>query len=205
MKSGFLFVAALAASLILNAALFSFLPIMGYLHQHFGLDAKGKAKEIQLVALPVMPKKKEKPVNHESLKPVEKKNVEPGKNLARQRFVMDLGTGGGQGAGGGAAVSSGDLKQVNYEEGETDVDAKPLSQPSPQRPKKAEAAGVGGVVRCVLTVGENGNVVDVQFLEVPPNYGFEDAVREAVSHWRYKPATVGGVAVRQKIEQPFKF
>lgn len=205
MKGFFLFVAACTASLLLNAALFSFLPILGYLQQHLGLDSKGNAKETFLVALPVMPKKKEKSRSHESLKPVEKKTAEPGKNLARQRFVMDLGSGGGTGAAGGAAVSKGDLKQVSYEEGETDVDAKPLSQPSPQRPKKAVAAGMGGLVRCLLTVGENGKVVDVQFLEVPPNYGFEEAVREAVSHWRYQAAMVGGVAVRQKIEQPFKF
>jgi TonB family protein len=60
-------------------------------------------------------------------------------------------------------------------------------------------------VRCLLTIGEDGRVADVQFLEVPGNFGFEDAVREAVKEWRYKPAMVSGVAVRQRIEQPFKF
>jgi periplasmic protein TonB len=197
--------AALAGSLLLNAGLFSFLPLMGYWNAHRGQSPGGKGRETHLVAMTVMQKKKEKPKPLESKKSLEKKTVEPGKSVSRQRFVMDLGAGGGSGAGAGAAVAQGDLQQVSYEEGETDEDAKALSQTSPKKPKKAEAAGAGGLVRCILTIGEDGRVVDIRFLEVPGNYGFEDAVREAVREWRYKPAMVGGVPVRQRIEQPFKF
>lgn len=197
---------ALAASLAFNAALFSFLPVMGYLRQHAEGRLLSGARETRLVPLPVMPKKKEKPLSKEPSKAPVKKAPEPGKSVARQRFVMDLGPGGGSGAGGGgAAMAGGDLEQATFSEGETDEDARPISQPAPKPPKKAEAAGVGGLVRCLLTVGEDGRVVEVSFLEVPGNYGFEEAVREAVSAWRYRPATVAGVPVRQKIEQPFKF
>lgn len=197
--------AALIGSLALNAGLFSFLPLMGYWHSHHGPGSAGKTKEAHLVTMTVLQKKKEKPKPQESKKPMERKSVEPGKSVSRQRFVMDLGPGGGSGSGAGAAMPQGDLQQVGYEEGETDEDAKALSQTSPKKPKKAEAAGAGGLVRCVLTIGEDGRVADIRFLEVPGNYGYEDAVREAVREWRYKPAMVGGVPVRQRIEQPFKF
>ncbi len=178
---------------------------MGYWHSRHGQGGQGKGLETHLIAMTVMQKKKEKPKPLESKKSLERKTVEPGKSVSRQRFVMDLGPGGGSGSGAGAAVAQGDLQQVSYEEGETDEDAKALSQAFPKKPKKAEAAGAGGLVRCVLTVGEDGRVVDIRFLEVPGNYGYEDAVRDAVREWRYKPAMVGGIPVRQRIEQPFKF
>lgn len=207
MKPGAMAVAgaALVLSLLLNIALFSFLPAMTY-WRHRGEGVTANARQTTLVALPMLPKKKEKPRSRESRQTQARKAPEPGKAVARQRFVMDLGVGGGSGAAvGGEGVSKGDLQQVSYEEGETDEDARPLSQSAPKKPKKAESAGVGGLVRCILTVGEDGRVVDVQFLEVPGSYGFEEAVKEAVSTWRYKPAKVGGIPVRQRIEQPFKF
>ena len=201
-----IFLVAAVASVLLNVALFGFLPLMSYLRGQHEEGGASKDKQSNLVALPVMQKKKEPPKNLEPPSPVDKKTPEPGKSLARQRFVMDLGPGGGASGASGAPVPSGDLKQVSYEEGEVDVEARPISQTAPKRPKKAEAAGVTGLVRCLLTIGEDGRVVDVQFLEVPSgNYGFEEAVREAVATWRYQPAKVGGVSVRLKIEQPFKF
>ena len=200
------FAVAAICSVLFNAALFGFLPLMSYIRGHGEESGETKDKKSNLVALPVMQKKKEPPKNLEPPSSVDKKAPEPGKSLARQRFVMDLGPGGGSGGAAGAPVPTGDLKQVSYEEGEVDVEARPLSQTAPKRPKKAEAAGVTGLVRCLLTIGEDGRVVEVQFLEVPGgNYGFEEAVREAVATWRYQPAKVGGVSVRLKIEQPFKF
>ncbi len=197
---------ALCASLLLNAGLFSFLPLMGYWNAHRNSGLADKAHGLRLVALPVMPRKKEKPKPQEARKQAEKKAPEPGKSVARQRFVMDLGPGGGSGTGAAAGgMGNGNLEQVSYAEGETDEDAKPLAQPAPKKPKKAVAAGAGGLVRCLLTVGEDGRVATVEFLEVPGDYGFEEAVREAVKEWRYKPAKVSGMAVRQKIEQPFRF
>lgn len=197
--------AALALSLLLNVALFSFLPVMAWWRQA-AQGPEARAQETQLVALPMLPKKKEKPKSRETKQPQARKAPEPGKAVARQRFVMDLGMGGGGGGGVAAAAMGGsDLQQVAYEEGETDEDARPISQPAPRKPRKAEAAGVGALVRCLLTVGEDGRVVDVRFLEVPAGYGFEEAVKEAVSAWRYQPARVGGIPVRIQIEQPFQF
>ena len=73
-------------------------------------------------------------------------------------------------------------------------------------PKEAEKAGVRGLVRCILTIGEDGSVVDVEILEVPgKNLGFEEAVREAARKARFKPAMVGGIPVRQRFEQGYQF
>ncbi len=189
----------------MNAGLFSFLPLMGYWNAHHRAGIKGEVAQSHLVAMTVMQKKKEKPKPQESKHSQEKKSVEPGKSISRSRFVMDLGPGGGSGNGAAAGVAQGDLQQVSYGEGETDEDAKPLTQSAPKLPKKAEAAGVGGLVRCEFTVGEDGRVADIRFLEVPGNYGFEDAVREALREWKYKPAMNGGIPVRQRVSQPFKF
>jgi hypothetical protein len=110
--------AALIGSLILNAGLFSFLPLMGYWNAHKGLGLKGRTGELHAVSMPMMPRKKEKPKEREQQKTAQKKTVEPGKSVARQRFVMDLGPGGGSGAAvSGAGVSNGDLQQVSYAEG----------------------------------------------------------------------------------------
>lgn len=201
-----LVIAALGGSLVLNAGLFSFLPLMGYWNSHGGDGLKDKSAKGHQVALPSMPRKKEKPKQRDAQKSDRKKTLEPGKSVSRQRFVMDLGPGGGSGAGvSGGGVSDGDLQQASYAEGETDEDARPITQTAPRKPKKAEAAGVGGLVRCLLTIGEDGRVADIRFLEVPGNLGFEEAIREAVKEWRYKPAMVSGMPVRQKIEQPFRF
>jgi periplasmic protein TonB len=198
---------ALAATLVMNAGLFSFLPLMGYWNARHRLGLEAKSQEMRLTAIPVMPRKKDKPRAQESRKTATPKSVEPGKSIARQRFVMDLGAGGGSSGGASAKGLAGkNMEQVEYSEGETDEDARPLAQTAPKKPKKAESAGAGGLVRCLLTVGEDGRVTDIRFLEVPPgDFGFEEAVREAVREWRYQPAKVSGVAVRQKIEQPFKF
>jgi protein TonB len=201
-----LLIAALIGSLAVNAGLFSFLPLMGYWNAHRGTTVKDAKSGLHLVAMPVMPKKKERPKEREAHKTAQKKSVEPGRFVARRRFVMDLGPGGGSGAAvSDAGVSGGDLQQVSYAEGETDEDARLISQIAPRKPRKAEAAGAGGLVRCLITVGEDGRVADIRFLEVPGAYGYEEAVREAVKEWRYKPAMVSGMAVRQKIEQPFRF
>ncbi len=201
----FLFVIALTGSLVLNAGLFSFLPLMGYWNSHHRAGLKAGTSQPHLLAMTMTQKKKEKPKPEESKHNAEKKTVEPGKSISRQRFVMDLGAGGGSNNGSGAAVQQSDLQQVSYAEGETDEDAKAISQTAPKKPKKAEAAGVGGLVRCLLTIAEDGHVSDIRFLEVPGNYGFEDAVRDALCEWKYKPAMIGGVPVKQRIEQPFKF
>lgn len=199
--------AAVLLSLAVNAGLFSFLPAMGHWRHNRGQGPEDKARETRLVPLPMLPKKKEKPKAEEAREKPAKRSTEPGKSLARQRFVMDLGMGGGSG---GAAVSASeagrpDLEQVAFEEGETDQDAQAIRVTRPRMPKEAEKAGARGTVKCLVTIGEDGGVVDVEFLEVPGNFGFEDAIRAAVREDRYKPAMAGGVPVRQRMEMTYEF
>lgn len=198
------FAAALALSLALNAALFAFLPVMTYLRGIGGFD--GKPRETRLVALPVMPRKKDKPKPKESDKPAERKAPQPGEAVARQRFVMDLGVGGGSGAAVAGGVKGQDLEQMTFEEGEAEVEAKPVTPlRKPETPKKAVAAGAGGLVRCMLTIGEDGRLAHIEFLEVPGSFGFEEAVKAALKDQRFTPAMDGGIPVRMKMEQSYKF
>jgi TonB family protein len=58
--------------------------------------------------------------------------------------------------------------------------------------QKAQAAHVGGPVRFRARVGKDGLVLAVEVLQVPrKDLGFEEAVRDTVSGWRFEPAPEG--------------
>lgn len=186
----------------MSTALFLVLPIMQY--QNLGADLP-KNNRVHQVAMevPMPERKKRPPPERKQEKPKPRTEAQAPKQIARQRLSMDLGVGGG---GGVALAGSGSgEEQLVYEEGETDMDATPVRQVAPKYPEEARRAGVSGEVRALLTIDEQGNVVDVRILETPGDYGFDRAVREAVSQWKYRPAEVNGIAVRQKVEQPFRF
>ena len=66
----------------------------------------------------------------------------------------------------------------------------------PIYPALAKHAGVEGRVILQAVVTSAGRVENVLVLkETPPRVGFGDAATEAVSRWRYQPATLRGVPV----------
>lgn len=81
----------------------------------------------------------------------------------------------------------------------------PLDTPSPRYPDTARIARAAGVVVLSATISADGRVVDVA-VESSANPLLERSAVEAVSRWRYRPATVGGhpVAVILRVTLTFR-
>ena len=54
-------------------------------------------------------------------------------------------------------------------------------------------------------VDEQGTTGQVKVLAAEPEGVFEQSVLRCVSGWRFKPGTVGGVAVKALVEQTITF
>ena len=68
---------------------------------------------------------------------------------------------------------------------------------APIYPAAARRMRVRGVVRLQALVGTDGTVEELRILQIPrEGLGFERAVEDAVTKWRFEPATRNGVPVR---------
>ena len=70
-----------------------------------------------------------------------------------------------------------------------------LSGPQPRYTETARKAGVQGVVILEAVIDEQGRVTDLKVLKGLP-MGLDKSAVEAVSQWRYKPATLENRAVK---------
>ena len=82
-----------------------------------------------------------------------------------------------------------------------DVVANPISQPSPQYPRRALEAEKEGFVRLRITIGPDGSVVDAQVVDARPSGWFESAAIAAVKRWRYQAS---GRTIQTEVEIEFK-
>lgn len=82
--------------------------------------------------------------------------------------------------------------------------AKAVTQIKPDFPPMAKTANIREAkVKVLLTIGADGKVKDVRWLEGLPIY--EDAVLTALKQWLYEPATQDGKAVEYTSAQTFVF
>ena len=128
--------------------------------------------------------------------------LEPGPNLSGMGLPGDLGgvPGFGDGPGDGRGGSGG--------EGEGPIDlqayAGPIARPvllakvSPQYPAAARAARQSGRVLVAAVIGTDGRVEEARVASSTSAL-FEAAALEAVRSWRYRPARLGGRAVRVRL------
>jgi protein TonB len=84
------------------------------------------------------------------------------------------------------------------------VDAKRKRVDEPPYPPAARAANIEGVVVLVLTIDEEGHVVEAQVVK-EPGYGLGESAAKAARQWLYEPATVDGKPVRSKLTQVVRF
>src|SRR6185295_8936074 len=61
-------------------------------------------------------------------------------------------------------------------------------------PEEAKRAQIEGTVRLRITVDLDGRVVEVKVLS-GPGYGLDEAARDAIKRFKFKPAMKGGEAV----------
>lgn len=76
---------------------------------------------------------------------------------------------------------------------------------SPLYPRRAVQRGWEGTVVCLITVGSDGSVLEVQIAE-SSGYGLLDRVASScVAGWRFEPGTRGGRPVRMDVLKPVLF
>ncbi len=71
-------------------------------------------------------------------------------------------------------------------------------------PEEAKRAGVEGTVRLRITVDFEGHVTEVKVLS-GPGYGLDEAAREAIKRFKFKPAMKAGEAVSTTITYNYTF
>jgi protein TonB len=76
---------------------------------------------------------------------------------------------------------------------------------TPVYPDRARKAGVDGRVDFIILVDEKGDVVEADVVAATPAGYFEQAAREAVLNWKYKPARLRNRAVRARLNQSVYF
>ena len=105
------------------------------------------------------------------------------------------GAGQGRGAGDGGIFSVGQL----------DGPLAVLTKPPPAYPPAAKRRNIEGWIRVKFLVDEHGQVGQISVLAAEPEGIFEQSVLRCVSHWRFKPGTVKGTAVKTIVEQTVTF
>jgi protein TonB len=110
---------------------------------------------------------------------------------------------GGTGEGEGTKVAS----DKPYFEYQVEVPVEPISSTiKPTYPEALRSSGVQGQVVAQFVVNENGRVEPGTFKVLSSdNPAFTQAVREALSSMRFRPARIGSQAVSQFVQQPFVF
>jgi protein TonB len=106
---------------------------------------------------------------------------------------------------GGRGLNSGSGARA-YSENEVERTVEVTRAPVPRYPDALKSANVEGAVVMQFIVGTNGRVEPGSIKVVSsPHRQFSDAVRDALLNAKYRPAQVGGHAVRQLVEQSFSF
>ena len=125
-----------------------------------------------------------------------------------------IGTGSGSGLGGGIGNGLGDgvgngsgggLGGQAYRPGGGVTNPIPIYSPEAEYPREARKADMQGSVLLSLVVDPTGRAVDIQVIQAL-GMGLDEAAREAVSKWRFKPGTKDGkpVPVLVQVEVTFR-
>lgn len=76
---------------------------------------------------------------------------------------------------------------------------------SPKYPAKAFSRKVRGSVKVRFTIKPDGHTADIRIVSSTPSDIFDDATRQAVRQWRFRPATENGKPVATTLTQQLVF
>ncbi len=71
----------------------------------------------------------------------------------------------------------------------------PIFRTEPRYPRRAQSRGIEGYVVVEFTVTKVGSVKDVVVVEAQPKNIFDNAAKQAVLKWKFKPRVVDGEAI----------
>jgi len=80
-----------------------------------------------------------------------------------------------------------------------------LSNPHPPYPPESKASHEQGLVMLAVSINESGEVTSVSVSQSSGFSRLDQAAREGVSHWRFRPARVAGFAVASHLMVPVRF
>lgn len=104
-----------------------------------------------------------------------------------------------------ASVASGDGRRA-YDMTEVETGVSMIGETIPEYPPAMRASGIDGMVAAEFVVRESGRA-DVSSLRImsATNDAFVESIRRALPRMRFRPATIGGRAVAQLVQQQFVF
>jgi protein TonB len=97
------------------------------------------------------------------------------------------------------------LGELVFEAGDLDTPPRATVATAPVYPYKARQRRIEGTVQVRFLVRRDGTVGEVIIESAEPTGVFEEAVREAVSRWRFEPGRLAGEAVAAWVVQPLRF
>lgn len=80
----------------------------------------------------------------------------------------------------------------------------PLRTTAPAYPGDLRSAGINGMVAISVLIDEKGNVTETA-ISKSTHAGFEKPAIDAVTQWKFKPATKDGQPVAVRVVLPVKF
>lgn len=80
-----------------------------------------------------------------------------------------------------------------------------LAKTPPVYPHSAKRRNIEGWIKVKFVVDEQGQVDQVTVLDADPEGVFEQSVLRCIASWRFKPGTIGGMAVKALVEQTITF
>ncbi len=99
------------------------------------------------------------------------------------------------GSGGAAGSDVLPVVEGGFEERVVDVPPVAIHRPAPRYPLAARRRNLTGEVRVRFLVDESGHVKSVRIVDSSPSGVFDEAVRDAVSRWQFRPGRFQGRAV----------
>ncbi len=187
-------------SLLISLAIFSLLPAAYYLFHRelYETMKQGTVASVETIAIEEPKKKKDQIKTLDLSKKSRSRRVE---DPFDSRFKLDLRV---LSAGDGASGFAADTDTI-IEEGEADIPPIRRIFVPPEYPRLARERGVEGVVEARILIDEKGNVRRVIVTKAPKNLGFEEAVKEAVSRWKFEPAKLNRLPVKVWAVQEIDF
>jgi len=80
-----------------------------------------------------------------------------------------------------------------------------IDTPPPEYPLAVACAGVGGQTVLGVEIGPEGAPTRIDLVRGSGNDDLDQAAKEAVQGWKFRPATRGGQPVAQHIQVPVNF
>ncbi|MCL2281979.1 MAG: TonB family protein [Fibromonadales bacterium] len=206
----FKFLAIIPLALLINAAFFLAVPIINalFFSKEYVKEEKEKTAPREVELLVKEPKKeiqqrtiRDVPQSSNQFKP---NQAQGSLNKGIKGFSMDLSLAGvGES---GVSIGSGGMENMVYNVEEVEVEARVLKEVFPQYPEHAIRRKIVGFARVNMVIDMSGNVTEAFVSLVdPPGFGFETAALTAIRQFKFSPALVGGVPVKQRLIKDFNF